>query len=49
MARTINHLSHRKVETLRKPGMYSDGGGLYLQVTQGSDGTPESLGSFDTQ
>jgi len=23
MARTINRLSHRKVETLKKPGMYS--------------------------
>ena len=43
MARTINRLSHRKVETLKEPGMHSDGGGLYLQVTQGSDRTPQVL------
>src|SRR5258705_904368 len=43
MARTINRLSHRKVE---KPGMYNDGGGLYLQVTQGSDGTPRKSWLF---
>jgi integrase len=46
MARTINRLSHRKVETLKKPGMHSDGGGLYLQVTQGSDGTPRKSWLF---
>jgi len=46
MARTINRLSHRKVETLKKPGMYSDGGGLYLQVTQGSDDTPRKSWLF---
>jgi integrase len=39
VARIINRLSHRKVETLKAPGMYSDGGGLYLQVTEGSDDT----------
>lgn len=39
MARTINRLSARKVETLTKPGMFNDGGGLYLQVTAGADGT----------
>jgi integrase len=38
VARTINRLSYRKVESLKKPGMYCDGGGLYLQVTEGSDG-----------
>jgi integrase len=39
VARTINRLSHRKVETLKQPGMHGDGGGLYLQVTEGADGT----------
>lgn len=46
MARTINCLSHRKVETLKKPGMHSDGGGLYLQVTEGSDGAPRKSWLF---
>src|SRR3981189_2648213 len=46
MARTINRLSHRKVETLKEQGMHSDGGGLYLQVTQGSDGTPRKSWIF---
>ena len=46
MARTINRLSHRKVETLKEPGMHSDGGGLYLQVTQGSDSTPRKSWLF---
>jgi integrase len=46
MARTINRLSHRKVETLKEPGMHNDGGGLYLQVTQGSDGTPRKSWIF---
>ena len=32
MARSINILSARKVETLIKPGLHGDGGGLYLQV-----------------
>jgi integrase len=46
VARTINRLSHRKVETLKAPGMYSDGGGLYLQVTEGSDDTPRKSWLF---
>jgi integrase len=46
MARTINRLSHRRVETLKKPGMHNDGGGLYLQVTQGADGTPRKSWLF---
>jgi integrase len=46
MARIVNRLSHRKVETLKKPGMYGDGGGLYLQVTQGSDDTPRKSWLF---
>ena len=33
MARTIGKLSALKVDRLKEPGMYSDGGGLYLQVT----------------
>jgi integrase len=32
MARTVNRLSPRGVETLGKPGMHADGGGLYLVV-----------------
>jgi integrase len=36
VARTIGKLSALKVVGTKKPGMYSDGGGLYLQVT--SDG-----------
>jgi len=46
VARTINRLSHRKVETLKAPGMYNDGGGLYLQVTEGSDDTPRKSWLF---
>jgi integrase len=39
MARTIHRLSHRKAESIAKPGMYPDGGGLYLQVTKGANNT----------
>jgi integrase len=46
VARTINRLSYRKVETVKEPGMHSDGGGLYLQVTQGSDGNPRKSWLF---
>ncbi len=46
MARTINRLSHRTVEALKKPGMHSDGGGLYLQVTEGADRTPRKSWLF---
>ena len=38
VARTINRLTHKKVETLKQIGMHADGGGLYLQVTEGADG-----------
>src|SRR5262249_8502238 len=31
----FNQLTARKVETVKAPGMYADGGGLYLQVTKG--------------
>lgn len=46
MARTVNRLSHRKVEALKAAGMYADGGGLYLQVTVGSDNTPRKSWLF---
>jgi len=35
MARSINRLSARRVETLTKPGLHADGGGLYLRITDG--------------
>ena len=34
MGRQINKLSARKVETVSVPGRHSDGGGLYLNVTE---------------
>lgn len=37
MARTLHRLSDRTVKAA-KPGMYCDGGNLYLQVTAGPDG-----------
>ena len=33
MARAIGRLTALKVEKAREPGMYADGGGLYLRVT----------------
>jgi integrase len=38
MARTLNRLTDRRVKTA-PPGMHCDGGGLYLQVSAGADGT----------
>jgi integrase len=35
MARTLNRLSALKVERTKRPGMYADGGGLYLRVAEG--------------
>jgi integrase len=35
MARAIGRLTALKVEKAKKPGMYADGGGLYLRVTPG--------------
>jgi integrase len=35
MARTLNRLSNFKVERAKQPGMYADGGGLYLRVAEG--------------
>ena len=37
MARTIGKLTALKVDKAKRPGMYADGGGLYLRVT--NDGT----------
>ena len=37
MARAIHKLKFRQVETLKKVGRHSDGGGLYLKIT--SDGS----------
>lgn len=34
MARTIGKLTTLKINRLSQPGMYADGGGLYLQVTR---------------
>ena len=33
MARAMGRLTALKVEKEKKPGMYADGGGLYLRVT----------------
>lgn len=33
MTKTVNQLTATKVQHLKAPGMYPDGGGLYLQVT----------------
>lgn len=33
MARTLNRLSARKVDSLKEPGRHADGGGLYLRIT----------------
>ncbi len=35
MARTLNRLSARFVQTVNKPGRHADGGGLYLATTNG--------------
>jgi integrase len=35
MARTIGRLTALKVDKAKRPGMYADGGGLYLRVTHG--------------
>jgi hypothetical protein len=34
MPRAINKLSQMKIAKIVKPGLYADGGGLYLQVTK---------------
>ena len=35
MSRTLNRLSALKAERTKQPGMYADGGGLYLRVAEG--------------
>ena len=35
MTRTLNRLSTMKVQKAKRPGMYCDGGGLYLRVAEG--------------
>src|SRR5258707_2655008 len=35
MARTTGRLTALKVEKAKRPGMYADGNGLYLQITEG--------------
>jgi integrase len=42
MTRQLNLLSPKFVETVAEPGRYSDGGGLYLQVTAGANGITKS-------
>ena len=39
MARGLNKLSARAVATLAKPGRHWDGGGLYLNISKGSETT----------
>jgi len=38
MARRLNLLSPKFIETIEKPGRYADGAGLYLQVSAGKNG-----------
>jgi integrase len=40
MTRTIGKLNALRVDRIKQPGYYGDGGGLWLQVTTGADGTP---------
>jgi hypothetical protein len=59
MSRTLNKLNARKVASLKIQGYYSDGGGLYLQVSptlskswifkfvRNKKATEIGLGSFD--
>jgi integrase len=35
MARLVNRLTDRTVRALKEPGLYPDGGGLYLELTKG--------------
>ena len=38
MSRTLQKLTSRQVATLKEPGRYSDGGGLYLSITKPAKG-----------
>src|SRR5258705_3843643 len=42
MARRLNLLSPKFIETIDKPGRYADGAGLYLQVSAGKNGVTKS-------
>lgn len=44
MTRQLNRLSARRAESIKEPGRYADGGGLWLQVTprQSGDGVTKS-------
>jgi integrase len=46
MGRQINRLTALRVEKLRKPGLYPDGNGVYLQVTLGTDAQPRKSWLF---
>jgi integrase len=46
MGRHINRLTALRVEKQRKPGLYPDGNGVYLQVTLGTDGSPRKSWLF---
>lgn len=39
-------LNNTKVQNLHKPGIYSDGDGLYIRVMKGADGTPKKSWVF---
>jgi integrase len=42
MVRQLNRLSAKFVDTVAEPGRYADGGGLYLQVSEGKHGVTKS-------
>lgn len=42
MARTVGRLTALRVTRLKKPGLHSDGAGLYLQITPGGSGVAKS-------
>jgi integrase len=46
MVRQINRLTALRVEKQRKPGLYPDGNGVYLQVTLGADDSPRKSWLF---
>jgi integrase len=46
MGRQINRLNALRVEKQRKPGLYPDGNGVYLQVTLGANGSPHKSWLF---
>jgi integrase len=46
MKRSRNKLTAAAVAKTKKPGIYPDGGGLYLQITKGIDGEPRKSWLF---